>query len=214
MTQADDELAVQYGMEAKHANRLREFCQGAFKRKKLLIVVRRSNPASLQWHDVPGIDPKPPWVKEKSDAKGLIGHAAQRYFSDYDLQGVYELRDTAPPTYYRFFAGNSVKMDAAQVAKFVKREPSVRLTGAVDIGTVALTEFVRAINAFVCRDGKPMFQHGAQDGFLLSGRPVLDADDGGFLAFEPDGRMQALPTRAELKAFYQRHPGITWAYQG
>ena len=147
----------------------------------------------MQWHDVPGYDPKPPWLKEKSDENGVIVAGGRRYFSDYDLQGVYELRDTAPPTYYRFYAGNWVVMDKADLekpdslaAKLVKREPTVRLTGPISIGTDELTQFVSALNAHVCGDGKPMFQHGAQDGFLLSGRPVLNASTGGS---SPSSRM-------------------------
>ena len=211
MTTADDQLAASYGMQPKHAERLRKFCQGVFKGKKLLIVVRKGKQAGLQWHGRPDYRPKPVTIKATTDATGSLTVDGQKYYPDYDMQGIYELRDTAPPTYYRFFAGNWVSMDEESVAKLAAREPSLKGTGTLEIGSVELHKFIREINRFVCAGDAPMFQHGAQDGYLVAGRPVLDAGDG-FLVFEPDGSMRAIATRSELRAYYLKHR-INWSYR-
>ncbi len=94
---------------------------------------------------------------------------------------------------------------------FDRREPSLAGVNPPLIGTAEFSSFVKAVNAFVCGDGPQMFQHGAQDGFLLAGRPLLHAGEQ-FLVFEPTGNMFGVRSREQLKAYYLRHR-ISWPYR-
>jgi hypothetical protein len=209
MSPEEDAWALECGMEPIHAARIREFCQGKYRRKKLLMIVRACKPEGLKWHSMIGASPKPVAVKEKTNAGGYIIRDNRLYYPDYDMQGLYELRDT---TYYRFFAGNYVNLDQEGLAKLAAREPSLQGIQPAVIGTTVFSEFLNALNSYVCRGGAPMFQHGAQDGHLLGGRPVLDAGDG-YLVFEPDGAMRILRSRQDLKTYYKQNR-IAWTYRG
>jgi len=224
MISADSALAQAFGMSPRHAEKLMEFCKGVYRRKRLLMIVRGANPAGLQWHGHPEYRPKPVWVKEKTGDDALLHSGGQTYYPDYDIHGLYELRDTSPPTYYRLFAGNYVNIDRNKPAvprqkespdqeimrAFDKREPSLRGIDPPPIGSPEFSPFVKALNCFVCGEGPLMFQHGAQDGFLVSGRPILHAGDK-FLVFEPTGNMFGVRNREDLKAYYRKHR-ISWPY--
>ncbi len=256
MSPSDIERAEELGMLPRHVGMLKSFCQGLYKRKKLLLIVRATNRGAVAQHyNNKNRSAKPLWAKNKSSefggkartteaiSGGSDGERVRKsYFPDYDLQGVYELRDTAPPTYYRMFAGNYVnfqKVDAAapsnakvrQVAatenalitkmvdKFNQREPSAKGIASAAIGSAEKHTFIQALNAFVCGEHahQHMFQHGAQDGFLYQGRPVLDVDEKGFLVFEPTGNMLALVSdelgtaSGKLRDYYARNR-ISWPY--
>ena len=111
-----------YGMMPARASQMIRFCSGGYRRKQLLIIVRGSNPTGLHWHGHQDIVSKPVGIKAKTDADGLVRHDGKRYYPDYDIPGVYELRDSAPSTYYRLFAGTFV--DRSVPAALYAREPS------------------------------------------------------------------------------------------
>lgn len=213
MFAVDSELALKFGMSPRHAGKLREFCQGAYRRKRLLMIIRSTNKAGLQWHDRAHVQPKSVHVKDKTDKqRGLVTVEAQTYFPDYDMHGVYELRDTAPPTYYRLYTGNYVNIEEkTHWNRLEGREPSLAGVDRKPLGSAEFSPFVKALNAFVCGDGPLMFQHGAQDGFLVAGRPILDAG-ARFLVFEPTGHMSAVYGRERMKAYYHSK-SISWAYR-
>ncbi len=216
---ADVALAAECGMEPRHAKKLTLFVQGEYRRKPLLIIVRASNPAGLQHHGriAEGYFPKPGWVDQKTGPSGDAAVGGRHYYSDYDLQGVWERRDQ---TYYRLFSGSCVdpEVHASKIADLKAREPGLAGQFTEPIGNLAPAafDFLRELNLFVCETtnvGMWMFQHGANDGFLWNGRPVLDvkADDA-FLVFEPSGTMHRTQGRAQLKAYYRNHK-LSWAYR-
>jgi hypothetical protein len=245
----DIALAEQFGMLPEHAGKLMHFCQGVYKRKKLLLIVRRTRHGAVRQHyENPNLSAKPVTAKLKSNAAAkatatvasqdpsVIARRLQSYFPDYDLQGAYELRDTAPPTYYRLFTGNYVnfrmidvesqssekvrrtardenEMNARVINAFNQREPSAHGLGSAAIGSTDKNGFIQALNTFVCGHAarQHMFQHGAQDGFLFQGRPVLSVDDNGFLLFEPTGNMRAISNSHDLRLYYEAHR-ISWPY--
>ena len=96
------------GMQRRHAEAILSFCQGAYRARSLIIVVRAGNPESLTLQGVEGHEPKPFSVKEKTRRSGRVRVTKDGpfFYSDYDLQGAYELRHTGD--YVRFYVGNYV----------------------------------------------------------------------------------------------------------
>jgi hypothetical protein len=189
-----DATALEGGMQPHHAAKLREFCsQRIYRRHKLLIVIRASNPESLQWHDAPGrAHPKHSGIKAKTNDQGYIIHDGKLYYSDYDLQGVF-IQDGR--TYRPLFTGNYVKLDDRVV------------------GSPGLNEFLRVLNQYVCGPGNPkMFIHGAQDDFVVDDVPqLMPKRTEKYLVFEPEGGVQIVNGSRNLMMYYAGR-GMRWRY--
>ncbi len=188
----DNRVSSQAGMQKQDALQVREFCKGVYRGKDLMIIIRGSKPTSLQHHYQADMSPKPITVKTKIPYEaGVLEEDGHRYISDYDLQGVYELRDNG--AYYRLYVGNGAH---------------ARPTGPME------NPFLRCINEFV-RPGSTtntaFFQHGPNDDYLDCGRPKNDGIGNVFLAFVPDGDLFLIPDRTTLKEFYHRQR-ISWNY--
>ncbi len=199
----DDEaranVARRVGMQDEDLARLQQQANEDGK----LIVVRATNPNSLDHHDDPGSIPKPVTVKQKTDPEtGLVnqrrnpGEEAppgfhwgddgnlrtndtnQTVHGDHDLQGVYHY-DEHGDQYHR---QNS-------------NDPEVQQ---------------RINEAF---DGRDMVQHGANDDYRPGGEMGRQpGTDEHFVVIEPDGTSRVVgPPTSALQDYYQER-GIPWPY--
>jgi hypothetical protein len=194
----DPRVGSQAGIASQHAGRLCAFAQGQYRKRSLLILVRGANPESLQFQGRPSFFPKPVSVKDKTGERGRVKRPGVRYYSDYDLQGVYERRHTGD--YQRFFVSNPPKGAGA--------------TSAPD--PLAASNFLNCLNAYVC-PGLNLFQHGPNDDYFHLGPtgPVANnelRDDETFLVFEPTGRMYLLPSTKTLQDYYESR-ALAWKYR-
>lgn len=201
-TPQDSRIPNVFGIRTRHAERLLTFCQGYYRSRQLIVIVRGANPASLRFQGKEGRFPKPYGVNEKTSKHGRVranigDEATKSYYSDYDLQGVYEQRHTGD--YNRLYVGNYI--------------PKENIGSAASVSPVA-NPFLNAINKFVCRGfGDPdMFQHGTQDDYRQAGRPAKDLKNDGFLAFEHSGNVYLLPNLNVLREYYRERPGLSWIY--
>ena len=189
-------LAREAGMQLHHVQRLQEFCaQRIYRRQKLLMVVRASNPASLQWHDQPGrTHPKHAGIKGKTNERGFVVHDGKLYYADYDLQGVFV--QAGQRLYRPLFTGNYAR----------------RADGSV-VGSPGPNEFLRVLNQYVCGPGKPkMFIHGAQDDFVVDETPqLMPQRTEKYAVFEPDGALDVVAGSRRLMLYYAER-GLPWRY--
>jgi len=195
----DRVLAERYGIQQRHAERLLRFCQGAYHARQLIIIVRASNPASAQYHGVAGHEPKPYGIEAKTGPSGRVrvDSDGPYYFSDYDLQGAYELRHMGD--YLRLYIGNY--------------QPKKNIGHASNVSPTQ-NAFLADLNKSVCSyfGDPPMFQHGTQDDYRTAGRPAAAIKNDGFVAFEHTGDVYLLPDLAALRDYYNSRPGLTWIY--
>jgi hypothetical protein len=187
------------GMTTRHASRLCAFVQGMYRQRRLLVIVRGANPASLQHHGRRNHFAKPvppPHVPEgaprKSGERGRFKEDGKQYFSDYDLQGVYERRHT----------GDFVRFHVS--------------SGQGDRSPPEANPFLAAINNFVC-PGEWMFQHGPNDDYFTAGPvgpvPGREPEEGeAYLVFEPSGMMYLLRDTRTLQEYY-RSRRLSWRYR-
>lgn len=189
----DSQVETVGGMKKRDASRILAFCQGVYGGKQLMIIVRGSKPTSLRHHFGPDVSPKPMSVKDKIPYEsGVLETDEGRFISDYDLQGVYELRDNG--AYYRLYVGNGAH---------------ARPQGPLE------NPFLGALNRFVhptASAQQAFFQHGPNDDYLDCGRPLNTGIGDVFLAFLPNGDLYLLPERGILKEFYHQER-ISWNYQ-
>jgi hypothetical protein len=253
LSKEDAETAFDFGVKPTHAIKIGQFCAGKSKfkpRARWLIIIRSGNPKSLLWHGVFTPKPHEAWRGKTNDLgivmnertvgspsggtrKELVAH-----YGDYDMQGVYEERSGGDRNYFvRFPVGNAVNTEMAQKQSMAVKEPLARaqIDQAVARGDDYIIDggsepgaspFLRSINLFVCgpNPNNWMFQHGANDDLLVSGRPVLDpttastsgasaagGKKSGFVIFTPDGGMRFANSWQDLKQFY-RNNKISWPY--
>jgi hypothetical protein len=177
------------GMQNYHATRLQQFTNRIYKNRLLLIIVRGSKPMSLAHHGRYNTGAKPHYVKEKVDpASGLAVTAKGIYFSDYDLQGVYEQRHMGD--FVRLYIDNSTTYTMGAEFKSENYRPDQEVP------------FLTMINQFVCGGHNRMFMHGPNDDYVKAGRPQNPNIGNVFLAFEPSGIITLLSNQTELKEFY------------
>jgi hypothetical protein len=187
------------GMTTRHAGQLCAFVQGMYRKRKLLVIVRGANAASLLHHGRPNHFPKPVLPPDpakdplrKSGARGRFKEAGKQYFSDYDLQGVYEQRHTGD--FVRFFVSS----------------------GGTDFRGPEANPFLAALNSFVCPESW-MFQHGPNDDYFAAGRTRPEPgreprEDEVYLVFEPSGMMYLVPDTRTLQEYY-RARRLSWRYR-
>jgi len=109
LTNAQDvRIETLCGIRRRHAEGILSFCQGTYRARQLIIVVRAANPESLKLQGVKGHEPKPHGVDEKTRRSGRVQvtPGGPFFYSDYDLQGVYERRHTGD--YSRLYVGNYI----------------------------------------------------------------------------------------------------------
>ena len=177
------------GIENYHATRLRLFTNRIYKNRLLLIIVRGSKPSSLPHHGSKNMIAKPHYVKEKVDPVSVLAVTDKGiYFSDYDLQGVYEQRHMGD--FVRLYIDNSTTYTMGTDFKTENYRPDQEVP------------FLALINQFVCGDRTRMFKHGPNDDYLQAGRPLNTGIGDVFLAFEPTGIITLLSNQTELEAFY------------
>jgi hypothetical protein len=161
------------GMQPEHAVRLLDFANGAFRGRRLILMVRASNPLSLQYHGLPNHVPKPPTFKPKIGESGrtpMEAPAQGYYISDYDLHGVYEHRGVHTMStgqqfdaYSRFYVNNHVDVKSVQI-------------GSATAGRPDVNPFLKALNAHVCPGPQAFFQHGADDDYRAGGRSAHELE--------------------------------------
>ncbi len=161
------------GMQPDHAVRLLDFANGTFRGRRLIIVVRASNPLSLQYHGLPDHVPKPPTFKDKIGESGrspMPSPSAGYYISDYDLHGVYEHRGMHTmanghqfDAYSRLYVNNHVAAGSVQI-------------GSAPAGRPDVNPFLKALNAHVCPGPQAFFQHGADDDYRAGGRSAHELE--------------------------------------
>lgn len=177
----DPRIETIIGMELVHAQRTLAFCKGLYRRRELLIIVRKSNPLSLQYHGVPNYFPKPVTIKAKISKTTGWSYAMDKngrevpgpqFISDYDLHGVYERRHTG--NYDRLYVSNYIDYES-EVTGAITR------VGSLTQSLIPNNPFLRELNGYVCSAGRGrnMFQHGTEDDFRVAGRSghrIFDSD--------------------------------------
>jgi hypothetical protein len=203
----DPRIETVGGMKRYHAGRLCWFCQGVYKGKPLLMIVRGSNPASLQFQGRANHFPKSADVNSPSGERGRVKIDGAQFYSDYDLMGVYEKRDEA---YYRLYIANTAHIKAIEPDHRTATQKAVM----ENVTSLPNTNpFLQLLNSSVeprnpVGDERAcLFQHGSNDDYMLAGRMKNDSDKIGdvFLAFCPDGKAYLLPDQSALRAFYERY---------
>ncbi len=201
------------GMNPQHLARLNAFAQGAYPicgGRGLLIVVRGSNPVSLRHQGRRNHFPKPAGLDEKSGETGRVKQNGRQFYSDYDLQGVYERRHDG--SYQRLFVGT--KMSKEWVAERTEKlgRPPGDPFGGRHAADPHRNVFLHKLNQTVCPN-LDLFQHGSNDDFLGPGgrgRRKPEPDEV-FLAVEPDGGTWLIPSPEALRKFYAAR-GVSWNY--
>ena len=203
---ANDPEVREAGMNPLHAARLSAFAQGAYRAcggRKLLIIVRGSDPLSLAHQGRENHFPKPPTIEAKI---GVTGRGRRKidgrhYISDYDLQGVYELRHDGG--YMRLYVSNLKKGDKTDAS-----DPRMHV-GDFKVGD---NLFLKTLNDVVC-PGLNLFQHGPNDDYMKAGvMGRTPGEDEVFLAFKPEGGILLIKGRSALRRLYSSH-GISWNYR-
>ena len=206
----DERLPSEFGIQKIHAHRLVSFCKGEFKARELIIIIRASNPDGIKFHGRKDHLPKPAGVKAKTSTGGgrvwkydknraFVREAHEKgtwYFSDYDLNGVWERRHMG--NYERLYVGNW----NPEAKKAIGARPNP--------GT---DRFLRSINDYVCRIfGSPdMFQHGSEHDWRTNGRPTNPLPDDAFAAFEHTGKVFLMDSAWELEDYY-RSRKLAWIF--
>ena len=204
------------GMEREHARRLLAFCDGQFMRRKLIVIVRASSPASLPFHGLPGHFPKPSSVQTLTVGDlGRVPHpdkAGAYLISDYDLHGVYVHQGVyhgsngrITDSYSRLYVNNYYRYGDTTV-------------GSAASGSPNANAFLRAINHYVSSPAtattKPelqFFQHGSDDDYRGPGgvsKHVSNEDPSRgrvrkhYMIFEHTGAAYILQA-AQLRDYYR-----------
>ncbi len=202
-----DNVILDHGMNPAHAHKVAEFVQRIYRRKLLLLIVRAGKQTGLQWHKYPHAYPKPLHVKDKVPREaGWVRVGGKVYYSDYDLQGVFELSRHG---YTRLETGQHGSLGAESTDRHDVFD--------LNTGAPGLNEFLRVLNFYVLGAGVParkwMFRHGANDEYLKadSSPGRYPEQDERFLAFESTGQIRAIDGRGALADYY-RVTGLPWIY--
>jgi hypothetical protein len=185
-----DAVALEGGLQPRHAARLRSFCsERGYRSRKLVIVIRATDPDRLPWHGRGG--GTTPWGDGDSGPQGWVVVDATLYYADYDLQGVFV--EAGERRYEPLFTGRDLRFGD-------------RATGAP-----RLDEFLHELNEYVCgRDAPAMFLGRAQDEYVVLDAPHPEPQrDARYLVFEPDGSMHLIQGNQRL-ALHLAGRGMRW----